>query len=55
MERRALEYIMNFSIAMAQTQTEHDNSPSITHLTIQCAWKNSAISDTSADCSGKAA
>src|SRR5579862_8744102 len=45
---------MNLSIAIAQTQTEHDNSPSITHLTIQCACQNRAISETSADCSGKA-
>src|ERR1700742_1810937 len=46
---------MNLSIAIAQTQTEHDNSPSITHLTIQCACQNSVINETSADGNGKAA
>src|ERR1700729_79263 len=44
---------MILSIAIAHTQTEQDNSPSITHLTIQCACQNKAISETSADGSGK--
>src|ERR1700743_1513083 len=45
---------MILSIAIAQTQTEQDNSPSITALTIQWACQNKAISETSADGSGKA-
>src|SRR6201995_4479652 len=45
---------MSLSIAIAQTHTEQDNSPSITHLTIQCACQNRAINETSADGSGKA-
>src|ERR1700730_15698624 len=45
---------MSLSIAIAHTQTEQDNSPSITHLTIQCACQNKATSETSADGSGKA-
>src|ERR1700722_16429072 len=44
---------MILSIAIAQTQTEQDNSPSITAFTIQCACQNKAISETSADGSGK--
>jgi hypothetical protein len=35
------------SIAIAQTQTEQASSPSITDFTTQCAWMNSAISETS--------
>src|ERR1700761_300168 len=45
---------MNLSIAIAQTHTEQDNSPSMTNLTIQAACINSAISDTSLDTVGKA-
>src|ERR1041385_4036899 len=48
MALRVREYKKILSIAIAHTQTEHASSPSMTALTIQCACKNSAISDTSA-------
>src|SRR5246127_332000 len=54
MARLVREYRNILSIAIAQTQTEQDNSPSMTALTIQWACKNSAISETSADAIGKA-
>src|SRR3954447_21617497 len=47
MARRVREYKKILSIAIAQTHTEHANSPSMTAFTIQCACKNSAISETS--------
>jgi hypothetical protein len=40
------------SIAIAQTQTEQANRPSITAFTTQCACQNSAISETSVDTNG---
>src|SRR6185369_15047592 len=43
------------SIAIAQTQTEQANSPSMTVFTTQWACRNKAISDTSAETNGKAA
>src|ERR1700740_3158326 len=52
--RRVREYRNILSIAIAQTQTEQDRSPSMTALTIQWACRNSAISDTSAEATGKA-
>src|SRR3954452_11998097 len=42
------------SIAMAQTQIEQANSPSITTFTIKAACRNNAISDTSLEASGRA-
>src|SRR4051794_8330492 len=48
MARRVREYKKILSIAIAHTQTEQASSPSMTAFTIQCACKNSAISDTSA-------
>src|SRR5271169_863816 len=45
---------MILSIAIAQTQMEQASRPSITAFTIQCACQNRAISETSADGSGKA-
>ncbi len=43
---------MSLSITIAQTQTEADNSPIITHFTSQCACRNSVISDRSEEVSG---
>src|SRR6201994_3761420 len=54
MARLLREYRIILSIAIAQTQTEQDSRPSMTIFTTQCAWRNSAISDTSADAIGKA-
>ena len=54
MARLVRAYRKILSIAIAQTQTEQASSPSMTTLTIQAACRNSAISDTSLDASGKA-
>src|SRR6195952_4570572 len=54
MARLVREYRNILSIAMAQTQTEQASSPSMTDLTIQWACRNSAISDTSLEASGRA-
>src|SRR3979409_1846073 len=54
MARRGREYRNILSIAIAQTQTEHASSPSITVFTTQWACRNSAISETSEEASGKA-
>jgi hypothetical protein len=54
MARLVREYRNILSIAIAQTQTEQAKSPSMTDFTIQWACRNSAISETSLDASGKA-
>src|SRR5664279_621444 len=54
MARLVREYRNILSIAIAQTQTEQASSPSMTAFTIQWACRNSAISDTSVDVSGRA-
>jgi hypothetical protein len=48
------EYKNILSMAIAQTQTEQDRSPSITTFTIKAACRNSAISETSLDTTGNA-
>src|SRR3569833_1270576 len=43
---------MNLSITIAQTQTEATSRPIMTHLTSQCACRNSVISERSEEVSG---
>src|SRR4029079_10107854 len=43
---------MNLSITIAQTQTDATSRPIITHLTSQCACRNSVIKDRSEDVRG---
>src|SRR5436305_14244211 len=43
---------MSLSTTIAQTQTDARSSPIITHLTSQCACRNSVISDRSEEVSG---
>ena len=50
--RLVREYRKILSIAIAQTQTEQANSPSMTAFTTQWACRNRAISDTSAETNG---
>ena len=54
MARLVRAYRRILSIAIAQTQTEQASSPSMTAFTTQWACRNSAISETSVDASGKA-
>jgi hypothetical protein len=54
MARRVRAYRNILSIAIAQTHTEQPSSPSMTAFTIQWACRNSAISETSDEASGRA-